>query len=444
MSASPDPAPAPKGRPEPEIFRRRTVIALAVVSSASLLVALILSALSGDLAEVPTAGPSAYSRSALGYAALVRLLAAGGVPSLVSRHGSVEKAGPDRPLFLAEPSDRRAKPSPSPEDDDGEADAPRAEDMAAAARARGAPLVLVLPKWTGRPMRLKTGWIDHADLRPAGDAADALGALTYRVTASAIVRLDAPPSGLRSRLPGGELPTLPRPQLLRRDAIPMDPLIEADEGVLVAHLRELDAYVIADPDLVNTMGLARGDNAAVAQRFFAEHLHAKGLVVDETVHGFGRAPSLMAELFDFPLALCTLHFAGLFALLLWATMGRFGKPEAMPPRLPPGKLALVDNTAELLGQGGFSAHGLRRYAQMILREGAAACAVPPGLDEREQVARLVEISRRRGLTADVGALHAEARSLETSAVKGRGDARRALSIARALHHWHKELLRGNR
>jgi hypothetical protein len=94
-------SPAPPG--DQEIFRRRTAVGLAVLCSVSLLTALILSALSDDLTEEATAFPSALSRSAIGYQALVRFLDGAGVPVVISRHGSGGKAGPARPLLLADP-----------------------------------------------------------------------------------------------------------------------------------------------------------------------------------------------------------------------------------------------------------------------------------------------------------------------------------------------------
>src|SRR5207245_1471038 len=124
-----------------------------------------------------------------------------------------------------------------------------------------------------------------------------------------------------------------------------------DEGLLVA-LTPSGVLVVADPDLVNTAGLGRGSNAAIARHLFVDVLGAKGLVVDETLHGFSHAPSIWGELFDFPLALVTLHLAAVAALAVWAALGRFGKAQKVPPRVAPGKRALIENTAALLGYGG--------------------------------------------------------------------------------------------
>ena len=57
----------------PEIFRRRTAIGLAILCAVSLLSALILSAVAGDLEGTPSPATSAHSRSAIGYLGLIGL-----------------------------------------------------------------------------------------------------------------------------------------------------------------------------------------------------------------------------------------------------------------------------------------------------------------------------------------------------------------------------------
>src|SRR6185436_16030104 len=109
-------------------------------------------------------------------------------------------------------------------------------------------------------------------------------------------------------------------------------------------------------------GLARGDNAAIALAAIEAERPVGGVVVvDETLHGHVAAPSLWRELFDFPLSLATLSVLLALAFLLWAAMGRFGKPRPDTRPLGAGKRYLIDNTAELTRHGGHAAHALERY-----------------------------------------------------------------------------------
>ena len=79
------------------------------------------------------------------------------------------------------------------------------------------------------------------------------------------------------------------------------------------------------------------------------------MVFDETIHGFNRTPGLLAEALRFPMVLAVLQGLLLLGLVLWAGMGRFGKPLPAAPGLAAGKEVLIGNTAKLLADGGHAA-----------------------------------------------------------------------------------------
>jgi hypothetical protein len=406
-----------------EVFTRRTAVILAVLCAASLVATIVVSALATNTPTAKSAGTDAYSTSAVGYAALVRFLERAGLQVSVSRHGSASKAGAEAPLLLAEPGNS---------DDEG----PTLKELAEEARTRGAFVVVVLPKWHGTADRLKPSWIERATLRPLADADRVLKDLEISVGSGEPSRPDRVGEFFGDLAAAGT-PALPTPQVLAHAEL--ETLLGSDQGTVIGRVKGSRTYVVADPDLFNTHGLGKGGNAAIAQMFFKNHLQASGLVIDESVHGFGRAPSLWAELFQFPLVLVTIHFGALAALVLWAMMGRFGRPEPAPPRLPPGKLALVDNTAELLGFGGFTAHSLRQYRDLTLREGAVSSGLPSDLEHGELVAKLASVSRARGIGIDLAALDRDIDALEGH----RTDVRRMLTLGRTVHRFRKELTRGN-
>src|SRR5262249_12555817 len=113
----------------------------------------------------------------------------------------------------------------------------------------------------------------------------------------------------------------------------LDPIVWCAGGLLVA--RRLAAsgkddkddegagdrpqvVAVADPDLLNNHGLGLGENAAVFYQLLATALEAKGVVFDETIHGFNRTRGLIAEALRFPMVLGVMQGLLLLGLVLWA------------------------------------------------------------------------------------------------------------------------------
>lgn len=454
-----------EARRDAAIFRRRTVIWLAILCSVSLAAGLLFMALSGGDAKSTDA--NSFSRSAIGHHALVHWLRASGVDVVVSRFRSATKVGPRVALLIAEPTHL------TPESDAGES--PLVTDLAVTVRdalGRGASVIVVLPKWRATGSSKKPGWIEAADLAERERAAEILSLATGgHCAANDVVRAEtAAPTSFRTKLPGAERPTLTAAQLLRPGCAPLTPLLWSEEGILIARDEDRPLYVIADPDLLNTSGLAQGDNAVVTHRLLVDQLGSESIVVDEVLHGFGRVPSLWNELFSLPLLPVTLHIVGLLGLVVWATIGRFGKPLAVPPRVPPGKRALVESTAELLVAGGHEAESLRHYFKMAIRHAGADSALATGQSETEQIEQLAALGRARGVSVDLLAVHRgvtaltfggdpewlagppSSRALGAEAQppavarKHSGSPRTAktLALAGAIYRWSEEMKHGNR
>lgn len=229
---------------------------------------------------------------------------------------------------------------------------------------------------------------------------------------------------------------MPRPGL--------EPEVVCDGRLLVARHQPTEespeVYLIADPDLLNNHGLGRGDNAALVVELLTHRLGAKGVVLDEVIHGFRRAPGLLAEALRFPLLLAVLQGLVLAGLLLWAGMGRFGKPLPAPRGPGDGKQVLIDNTARLLTHGGHSAESLARYVRQTVRALAAHFAFPPDLPEAEALARLQRLSGQRRLGMDLALLEAQVAAAPTGEVA----AHWTLSLAQDLHRWRQEMTDGQR
>ncbi|HSL83801.1 MAG TPA: DUF4350 domain-containing protein, partial [Thermoanaerobaculia bacterium] len=408
------------------VFGRRGAALLGLAGGA-LAVTLFFFVFGEEPEGVESHGADAFSRSALGYRALAAFLEEAGATVLVSRFAPQASLGPAAGLVLLEPE--AAVPGPDPE----------LRRRLEGAERRGAPVVLVLPKWRARPDPDAPGWVSGVEPMPAWLAArvleDALGA----------EGLDEPVRRFLEAGPwrgplaeGGLAPALDRPQLLAPGLENLVPLLATERGVLVARHRERPLTVVADPDLLNTHGLGRGDNAVVAHRLFVVRPvpyapsadrpppPPSAWVVDETLHGFERAPSLWRELLELPLGLFTLQAFLLGVLAVWAAVRRFGRPLPPPPRLATGTATLVDNTARLLTFGGHHGDAVERYLRLVAEQAGEVFGVPAHLGRRARIARLAEIGRARGAREDFEEI---ARRVVGLGERG-SDPRRARNLAR--------------
>jgi hypothetical protein len=159
-----------------------------------------------------------------------------------------------------------------------------------------------------------------------------------------------------------------------------------------------------------------------------------GIVVfDETVHGYtGRASSPFLLLFRFPFVVATAQGLIAVALLLWATLGRFGAPQSAPPPLSAGREGLLQNMAKLIEFTGHQQVMIRRYVQETVRDVARQLHAPRGLAGDAMIAWLQRVGRARGVEADCGALMRRADELR--------DPSSLVGVAREIHRWKGEIL----
>jgi hypothetical protein len=399
-------------------FRRRTVVILSVVAGLSLASALLWGVFGGEIGPVRSAQADAFSRSALGHSAFVALLRQLRIPVVLSRNDSAGKARHSTLLVVAEPR------------------------LGDAAQERALRLVigpasaalLVLPKWQGVEDAERPGWISAANLVGRDEVeqvldAAGIGARLVRVPAGEPVGWDA--GGIAVR------PSIVMPQLLEGGGL--EPVIRCRQGILAgwAPTRAGRMLVLADPDLLSNHGLLRPGNAAAAIDILEEARRGReAVVIDETLHGFGRDPGFFRMLFDYPLVLASIQSLLVVAVLLWAAMGRFGAPEPHRPDLEEGKETLVENIAMLLRLGDHSAHALERYLGFAVAEVRAALHVPDALPAPRAAEWLDGNAAARGLDLRLADLEADV---------GRVGARRlprALPVALRIHRWRKEMVRG--
>jgi hypothetical protein len=405
-------------------FSRRGLVALVSVLSVSFLALLIWGVFGGEIRPTSSAQADSFSRSALGHSAFVALLRELGIDAVVSRNNSGAKAGHRAALVIAEPQ----------VDGDGQRGF-----LLRTMLDRAEHALLVLPKWQGVEDPKHEGWVKGAELIWTVRVPGAIKALGGNV---GVVRVE-PGEPVRWRTGGlGVAPRLGRPQLKTGSGI--EPIVSCDQGVLLGRVPTSKAgplLVLSDPDLLSNHGLARPGNAVAVMRML-ELLRPDEdtpVVLDETLHGFGREPSVYRALFDFPLLLATLQALAVVALLLWAAMGRFGPPRPVDPPLEPGKETLIGNTAALLARGGHAGHAVGRYFAQVLQEARRQLHAPASLSPEEAEDWLDQVAASRGIGPPLGQLRRRVEALERPGAE-RG--RRALVAARHIHSWKERMIRG--
>ena len=433
-----DLSPLPSEEAAEEIeggFSRRALAWIVATVATSFVATALLGVYGADLERRPNPGANTFSHSALGHRALAELLRSTGLGVVSRQSPAGGGAGLRRPLVVAEPElDEVRRQLPT---------------LLAESRNRGAPLVLVLPKWrAGGNREDKPEWLASVDLLPPAEVQQAVQALDDSRLREVQLRRYREADGCSAPWGDGAASValqveVARVQLLLPSGV-LDPVVGCAGGFLVARRpgtdREPPIYIVADPDLLNNQGLGRGENATVVVRLLTEVLKATGVVFDERIHGFNRTPGLLAEALRFPMSLGVLQSLVLLGIVLWAGMGRFGKPLPAPAGLAAGKEVLIDNTAKLLAGGGHAADSLARYFRQTTRVVAAHYFLPPDLPDGERLMRLQRITNARGSKLSLVDLEASIRRLPESRRGGEP----AEKIARRLHQWRVEMTNGNR
>lgn len=407
------------------VMKRSTLRWIVGIGVVSFLGALLLSVFGPDMAPVRSDGNSSYSSSAIGHLAFAELLTRLDVPVISSRYGSAGRAGQRGVLVIAEPQDC---PPGSPR-------AEALDEMLETAHN----VLLVLPKWEAGQKGAPDGRVETIQLRPPRAAQDPLAPLLEGVVRRYPIVAGAPLRPTRDTL--GFQATLPLPVLQLVISAELEPLVSDSRGILLgAIVRDgTRVLVLSDPDVLCNAGLHLGDNAPFAIAAIEELRPSGGVVViDETIHGFEREPSIWRELFSFPLVLFIAHGALLVALLLWAGMGRFGAPQREGLARAPGRQSLVGNTAELLRYRGQVGSALTKYYRGALTDARRALRAPTGLTQAELLDWLERMSERRGTTDQVGAL----RKLVASREAAGSSAAHMLAVAGRIHRWRTEILHG--
>ncbi|MBY9067946.1 hypothetical protein K1X12_13630 [Hyphomonas sp. WL0036] len=382
------------------------LIAIALIAFGGVMV---LAGWAPELRERNVAGDHPYSTSALGYNGFVRLLTQQGIPVSISR---LERDLEQRDwgvMIVTAPAFGNFREM-------SELDFQSST-------------LLVLPKWIG-----------HSDPLNSQHQAD-----TYFIEArhlnnwvhefypdAEIVR--APPgTPVKGAIKTGALKPDVRLQLIKSESL--DTIVGTDTEALVAYDPTRGIYVLSDPDMINTFGLANRENALFATRLvnYLRTSELEPVLLDATIHGFTRSENLLKMLFSAPYIGATLIALAAALLLGWAATVRFGPPARDIRAIALGKQALADNSAGLISMARREIRMAPGYAAMIRRRLALALRLPRHLTEKQ----LTEVFDRLDGSDE------EPRFSELeAAIRGQTSSREDLvQKARELHQRRKEIIR---
>ncbi len=410
------PTPPPLGEEGP--FSNTVAVVMAVGVAASLVVSFLLLVFRSDQSDEVSIGSDSYSVSALGHQLLETLLRETGRPVSRSRFQSDLRARRSLLVLAEPPADSANQFGKLIEELD--------------------QVLVVLPKRVGKRDQELDHWIGHQDLRNPDEPIRILHEIAADLT---LRRFNEPPTSWQY---SGVVPELPAPtiadiQLLNGTGF--RPLVRCREGTLLAAVStdHGQVYVLADPDVMANHGLDDGDNAEFVLGMLDALRGQRGIVFDETLHGFELTPNVWEQLGRFPLVLLLAHLFLLLAVITWIAIGRFGPLLPRQRELPNDKRVLLDNTASLLVRGGNTRHAVVSYFRHRVRNSANRLGVRPGTDEQMLNALTATAARRSGdafgkLCAEVEAVRRDNQDLAPQ---------RAIALARRIHEACEEIVHGS-
>ncbi|MEM7662726.1 MAG: hypothetical protein AAF292_10785 [Pseudomonadota bacterium] len=388
------------------LMGRRSVLLIIAIALMSFGAVITLLAWAPELARNDRAGAHPYSSSAIGYGGLVKLLELRGDNVSVSRTvQNIERY--DRGLMVLTPGWRDEKL----DDDLFLAD----------------PALIVLPKWWGMTNPRNRRWQSELWLRSVDGATRSIEPFQSDVSG---VRVE-PDSKIKTPYGDYQLQFEEELQLVQSEML--IPIISATDGDLLARIPDTDIYVLSDPDLANTFGLANADNAALMLAILDDIRGESDTTImfDATLHGFERSSSLLRSLLDVPFIGATLTALVAALLLGWTALVRFGSPVREDRAFALGKQALTDNTAGLFSMTRRETRMAPGYLALSRKAAARDLGAPKGLSESD----LAELFDRMDEDSKSGRKWSELAQDLSKPALSRDD---LLDKAQRIWRWRKE------
>ncbi|HEY1753442.1 MAG TPA: hypothetical protein VGG29_19450 [Caulobacteraceae bacterium] len=395
------------------VFRARTAIALVLVGVFAFSGFVTLLAYAPALDRDAHCRSNVYSTCAIGFAGLAELARQGGAPTVISR--SALPRGRAEGLLVVTPEPGRGT------------------DIAGLGFS--GPVLVVLPKWTVAPdpnhlaWGLKAGLFDpavmpHKDVLDSVSVARRRGVAQPRLTGAAGTPLEG------VTLAPGPIDSLQT--FTAKDWVPV--LTDEAGHAVIAQMPSTQIYVLSEPDLLNTQGLANVDTLGAAVAILRGLRAGEGpMIFDTTLNGYKLERSPLRLMFDPPFLAVTLCLAAALALAGLQALFRFGPMRRSERAIALGKEALTDNSAQLIRLAGREAKMAPAYAALTRKAAARAVGAPRTLTGDALTDFLDRLGAQRGLPDNLASL-----SHEAGRVEGRGA---LAALAERLYRWRLEMTR---
>lgn len=409
-----------QGRP-PEVFSARVAITLFLVGVFSFSAFITLSTFAPDFMDGNDGQAHALSKSAIGFAAAVKLARAAGSQVTVSRG---EPSGLSADLVVLTPETK--------------------VELERIERLAHVNALIVLPKWIPRPSVKHRGWVRETIPMSEKESGEILSEIAPKSTIkrhrSASTELLFDPTAAETRENPGTLRTGTIHELQSISGRDLTPVVTTRDGKTVLAVIRRDEgtriYVLSEPDLLNNQGIADRATAHAGMALLSALKNAGNTIsFDVTLNGFERSRNLMRLALEPPLLAATLSFVIVAAMLAWRAATRSGPTARTKRAIALGKRALADNSAALIRLTGRDHTMAPRYAQMVRMVVAESMQVSRDANETT-VAELDRIARSRGVRATYSELAAEAANAKTAG--------ETLTAARRLHAWTGDMIRATR
>lgn len=391
-------------------FSARVMAILIAVAAISFGAVLVMAGWAPELRDRNRAGDHPFSTSALGFNGLVRLLETSGYPVKISRLASDLETRSYGLMIVTLSADASFQPLVD--------------------KSFQPATLVVLPKWYGRtdpvnPARQSdTRFIDASELNDR---------IRTIYSGAEIVRVK-PPGVVDT--PFGQVPIKPDIRLQLISDTSLATVIGADNGALLAYDPVRSLYILSDPDMLNTFGLAERDNARFAVQLvdLLRQDASEPILIDAALHGFERSENLLKMMFSVPYIGVTLVALAAALLLGWAAAIRFGPPMREERAIALGKQALADNSAGLVAMARREARMAPGFLALVRRRLAREIGAPRWLSETQ----LTEIFDHLGPDPETGRTFSQMEAELKQPAASRED---LLAKARGLYRWRKDVIR---
>ncbi len=388
-------------------FSASVVFAILTISVIAFGAVLVLSAWAPDLRDKNKAGPHPYSTSALGYNGLFQLLESQGQTVTISRsERQLENRQSGLMIITLTPWMDNA-----------------IEDL-----NLSGPALIVLPKWTGRTSFTNPRKQIDTSFAAASYVNDLIRVFDEDAEIGRIepIRTVKTPFGKHQPKPDVKL------QIIQSDNL--ETIIAAGDGALLAKLYYNDIYILSDPDMLNTFGLAEFDNARFTSALinWLQDQPDTPIILDASLHGFEISQNPLKMAFDIPFIGATLTAFAAALMLGWAAAIRFGSPERDKRIFALGKQALADNSAGLVTMARRETHMAPGYLALTRKRVAKDIGAPKTLSE-DQLAALLD---RLGAESQTDKSWSDIASGLHSPANSRED---LMNKARDLYRWRKKI-----